>query len=259
MGLLNKLGIGTGSGASRNVSRQKPSANAGGHPSANQRGAGAPPIAVGPQRSAAAVPETTRGSNGLKEFLWNLDGLGRGTLLDLGPAWQTTLTFFIERGFRVTSDDILRDWSQFLAEEEAKAKAKENVTADDYAERTPEARAKRFLEEKLQYPAASFDALLLWDVLDYLEPSLAKLMIGQLTDLLRPGGVVFAMVHSKQPAGFQRYRVADTNTLQVLSAKTIFPAQKVYQNREIQDLFGRFRTMKSFVGRDQLRETLFIK
>jgi len=96
--------------------------------------------------------------------------------------------------------------SQFLAEEEAKAKAKENVTADDYAERTPEARAKRFLEENLQYPAASFDALLLWDVLDYLEPSLAKLMIGQLTDLLRPGGVVFAMFHSKKPAGFQRYR-----------------------------------------------------
>ena len=32
-----------------------------------------------------------------------------------------------------------------------------------------------------------------------------------------------------------------------------------YQNREIQDLFSRYRTMKSFVGRDQLRETLFIK
>jgi len=51
-------------------------------------------------------------------------------------------------------------------------------------------------------PAASFDALLLWDVLDYLEPSLAKLMIGQLTDLLRPGGVVFAMFHSKSRRDF---------------------------------------------------------
>src|SRR3981189_2106278 len=252
MSFLHKLGLGTGgAGTNRNVSLPA-------HSNSRARHPGGPVSAVGPTR-APEQNESTRVSNGLKEFLWNLDGLGRGTLLDLGPAWQTTLTFFIERGFRVTSDDILRDWSQFLAEEEAKAKAKENVTADDYAERTPEARAKRFLEENLQYPAASFDALLLWDVLDYLEPSLAKLMIGQLTDLLRPGGVVFAMFHSKKPAGFQRYRVADTNTLQVLSAKTIFPAQKVYQNREIQDLFGRFRTMKSFVGRDQLRETLFIK
>ncbi|WP_158247049.1 hypothetical protein, partial [Pseudomonas sp. FW306-02-F04-BA] len=86
-------------------------------------------------------------SNGLKEFLWNLDGLGRGTLLDLGPAWQTTLTFFIERGFRVTSDDILRDWSQFLTEEDAKAK--ENPTPESFAERAPEVRAKRFLESNL--------------------------------------------------------------------------------------------------------------
>src|SRR5882724_6302134 len=253
MSFLHKLGLGMANGMSRGVSLPT-------HSNANfrSRTPGVPVSAVGAAR-APESPESTRVSNGLKEFLWNLDGLGRGTLLDLGPAWQTTLTFFIERGFRVTSDDILRDWSQFLAEEDAKAKASGEATPESYAERMPEARAKRFLEENLQYKPASFDALLLWDVLDYLEPALAKLMIAQLTDLLRPGGVVFAMFHSKKPAGFQRYRVADTTTLQVLSAKPIFPAQKVYQNREIQDLFGRFRTMKSFVGRDQLRETLFIK
>ncbi len=249
MGFLNKLGIGIGSHTARESARTLPGEH-------KPHGAKGPSVAIGANR-APEPQETTRSSNGLKEFLWNLDGLGRGTLLDLGPAWQTTLTFFIERGFRVTSDDILRDWSQFVAEEDAKAK--ENPTPESFAERTPEARAKRFIEENLQYPQASFDALLLWDVLDYLEPTLAKAMISQLTDLLRPGGVVFAMFHSKKPAGFQRYRVADTTTLQVLSAKTIFPAQKVYQNREIQELFGRFRSMKSFVGRDQLRETLFIK
>ncbi len=67
------------------------------------------------------------------------------------------------------------------------------------------------------------------------------------------------MFHSKKPEGFQRYRVADSNTLQVLSTPPLCTAQKVFQNREIQDLFSRFRTMKSFVSRDQLRETLFIK
>src|SRR5215813_12601475 len=250
MGLLNKLGIGTGTG-SRNVTRPASAPSSTGH----HRGA-VPPPAIGAQR-APESPEINRVSNGLKEFLWNLDGLGRGTLLDLGPAWQTTLTFFIERGFRVTSDDILRDWSLFLTEDATKAQ--ENPSAEAYAERTPEARAKRFLEENLQYPYSSFDALLLWDVLDYFEPSLAKLMIAHLTELLRPGAVVFAMFHSKKPQGFQRYRVTQSNTLQVLSAKPIFPAQKVYQNREIQELFGRFRTMKTFISRDQLRETLFIK
>jgi hypothetical protein len=189
--------------------------------------------------------------------LWNLDGLGHGTLLDLGPAWQTTLTFFIERGFRVSSEDILRGWADFIAEEEARTK--DAKTVEEFAERTPEARAKRFLKDNLNYPAGSFDALLMWDVLDYMEPALVNIVVAHLTDLLRPGAVVFAMFHSKKPEGFQRYRVADTNTLQVLATKPICSAQRVYQNREIQDLFGRYRTMKSFVARDQLRETLFLK
>jgi len=212
--------------------------------------------AVGSHREPE-LQTTTRISNGLKDFLWHLDGLGRGNLLDLGPAWQTTLNFFIERGFRVTSEDILRGWVDFQALH-ALVK-KESLTADDYAERTPEALATKFLQENLQYGPSSFDALLLWDILDYTEPTLGKLMINHVTEMLRPGGVVLGLFHSKKPEGFQRYRVMDTNTLQVLNAKTIVPAQKVFQNREIQELFGRFRSMKSYIGRDQLRETLFLK
>ena len=41
----------------------------------------------------------------------------------------------------------------------------------------------------------------------------------------------------------------------MISSPVICPAQRVYQNREIQDLFGRYRTAKSFIARDQLRET----
>jgi hypothetical protein len=249
MGLLNKLGIAIGQTPRESARPQLPKGRNGGN---GHTGV----VAAGPHREPQ-LQEVTRVSNGLKEFLWNLDGLGRGTLLDLGPAWQTTLNFFIERGFRVTSDDILRDWSEFQSQESANAK--ERLTPEEYAQRTPEALAKKFLEENLQYPVASFDALLLWDSLDYLEPALVKSLVSHLTEMLRPGGVVLGLFHSKKPEGFQRYRVMDTNTLQVLSTKAILPAQKPLQNREIQELFGRFRTMKSFVGRDQLRESLFIK
>jgi cyclopropane fatty-acyl-phospholipid synthase-like methyltransferase len=212
--------------------------------------------AVGATRSPQ-MQESNRVSNGLKEFLWNLDGVGRGTMLDLGPAWQTTLSFFIERGFRVTSEDILRGWKEFLTAEEASLR--ENLAVHDALDMTPAGRAARFLSANLQYQKSSFDAVLLWDLLDYLEPAVAKQTIAWITELLRPGGVVFAMFHSKKPEGFSRYRVADSNTLQVISSAMICPAQKVYQNREIQDLFARYRSSKSFVGRDQLRETLFIK
>jgi SAM-dependent methyltransferase len=249
MSFLHKLGLGLGNGTSRGVSLPV-------HANARSRTPGMPMSAAGSAR-APESPESTRVSNGLKEFLWNLDGLGRGTLLDLGPAWQTTLTFFIERGFRVSSEDILRGWKAFLIEEETRLR--NDADAREKLDMTPSGRATRFMAENLQYPRASFDAVLLWDLLDYLEPILAKQIVANLTELLRPGGVILAMFHSKKPEGFQRYRVADSHTVQVISSAVICPAQKVYQNREIQDLFARYRTTKSFVGRDQLRETLFIK
>src|ERR1700745_2093145 len=250
MSFLHKLGIGVSSaGAPREVTGPI-------HLTSRTR----TPGGASPQ---ASTPDATdqlgsnRLSNGLKELLRTLDGLERGALLDLGPAWQTTLSFFIARGFRVSSEDILRAWKTFLSEEEARLR--NDFAAGETLEMTPSARAARFLKANLQYARSSFDAVLLWDLLDYPEQALVKQIVGSLTELLRPGGVVFAMFHSKKPEGFQRYRVVDSNTLQMVQTAVLCPAQKVYQNREIQDLFGRYRTVKSFVGRDQLRETLFIK
>jgi hypothetical protein len=256
MTLLNKFGIGGGHGGSRGSDRSATSVTKA--PTA---------VAVAGPGSSRAPEQAvaTRVSNGLKEFLWNLDGLGHGTLLDLGPAWQTTLNFFIERGFRVSSEDVLRGWKTFLDEDEARLAILNSGdllgkrTVADYAEMKPAARAARFLETNLRYPVSSFDAVLLWDLLDYLDPAMTTLMIDSITHLLRPAGIVFAMFHSKKPEGFQRYRVADSNTLQVIPSSVIFPAQKVYQNREIQTLFSQYRTLKSFVSRDQLRENLIIK
>src|SRR5579864_5055230 len=138
MSFLNKLGIGigVGTGTSREVGRPLSSNN-------RARTPGMPAAAVGATR-APEMRETTRQSNGLKEFLWNLDGLGRGTLLDLGPAWQTTLSFFIERGFRVSSEDILRAWKTFMTEEEARLR--EIGAIDESLDMTPNGRAAQFLE-----------------------------------------------------------------------------------------------------------------
>src|ERR1700720_4123432 len=190
MSFLNKLGIGAaaGAGSSREVPHTLGSS---GRPRANGP---APVAAIGAAR-APEQNESTRVSNGLKEFLWNLDGLGRGTLLDLGPAWQTTLSFFIERGFRVSSEDILRGWKAFLTEEETRLR--EDAGACETLDMTPSGRATRFLAGNLQYPRATFDAVLLWDLLDYLEPTMAKHTVACITELLRPGGVVLAMFHSK--------------------------------------------------------------
>src|ERR1700693_3889976 len=108
------------------------------------------------QSAPGSAPRAGRLSNGLKEFLVQLDGIGHGHLLDMGPARQTTITFFIERGYKVYTEDLLTTWKHFLDADEQKLR--EHPTDVDQSEMTPAARAKRFLEATLPYPADTFDA-----------------------------------------------------------------------------------------------------
>jgi hypothetical protein len=212
---------------------------------------GAPPAISG------VAPKDSRLSNGLKEFLWQLDGIGHGHLLDLGPARQTTITFFIERGFKVYTEDLLATLQYFLVEDEQRVK---KLPPDaDRSELTPEGRAKRFLESTMLYPAGTFDAVLLWDILDYVDNDLMHKLAARITSLVRDGGVVFAIFHTRKPAVFHRYRVLDGQNLELIPASCPFQPQRVFQNREISNLFCRYRSSKMFVGRDQLREGLFVK
>ena len=62
-----------------------------------------------------------------------------------------------------------------------------------------------------------------------------------------------------KPETFHRYRVLDAQNLELIPASCPFVPQRVFQNREISNLFSRYRSSKTFVGRDQLREGLFVK
>src|ERR1700749_2944485 len=153
MTLLNKFGIGPASGGRGVTHPGKPgSPESAGTKTHSGHGAGMPPAAVGATRAPATGVESTRVSNGLKELMWNLDGLGRGTLLDMGGAWQATLSFFIEKGFRVTTDDLLRSWKMFLDNEEKAFR--ERSKADQSLDLSPASRANRFFESNINYPAS---------------------------------------------------------------------------------------------------------
>ena len=72
-------------------------------------------------RAASAAPASpnSRISNGLKEFLWLITDAGQqGKILDLGAVFQSTVMFFIEKGFRLSTEDLLRSWKEFLLAEE---------------------------------------------------------------------------------------------------------------------------------------------
>jgi len=209
----------------------------------------------GPASSRAA--QTGRFSNGLKEFLWQLEDIGRGNLLDLGQVSQNTLNFFIERNFKVYTEDVLVAWRDFLRTEEDRTR--QVPAGGEAGDNSAGARAERFLTSNLDHPKDSFDAVLLWDVLDYLDRETVIRLMERLSTLVRDAGAILAIFHTRMPEQFYRYRVLDAVNLDPVQVPAIVPPQHIYQNREIQDLFIRFRTSKTFVARDQLREIVFAK
>lgn len=205
----------------------------------------------------ATVAPAGRVSNALKEFLWLLSDVPKAKILDMGQVSQDTLNFFIGKGFRITTEDFLRSWRDFMDAEEVKLRSAKIGAVEDRP--SPAVLADRFLQELLQYPAESFNGVLAWDLFDYMEPDMLARVVERLHDIMRPGGVVLAIFHSRTPDRFCRYRILPDQTFDLMALPPIAQHVHIFQNREMLDLFAKFRTSKTFVGRDQLREGLFLK
>jgi len=213
-----------------------------------------PPSKPGP---AASVMGGTnlRTSNGLREFLDVLGDVSGSRVLDLGTVWQSTISFLVDRGYRVSAEDLLRGWKDFLAAEEEHERA-----APAPGEKLSSAALmEKYLRAALHYPEQSFHGILAWDVLDYFDPAMVPVLMERLYHVLHAGGALLALFHSRPAEGFHRYRIMDSSTVELLAAPTLVVHAHVFHNREILDLFGRFRSSKTFVGRDQVREALFLR
>jgi hypothetical protein len=196
-------------------------------------------------------------SNALKEFLWLISDVHRGRVLDLGPVWQSTIDFLIERDFRMSFEDLLRSWKEFISTEEEQLR---RAPVGEGGERVSQAKlAEKFLAGALQYPDDAFCGVLVWDLFDYFDSELIPRVIDRLFTILHPGGAVLALFHGRPPERFHRYRILDELNIELLPGPTLAIHARVFQNREILDMFGKFRSSKTFVGRDRLREGLFLK
>ena len=211
----------------------------------------------GPKTSVEAGGNI-RVSNGLKEFLWlTTEESKQGRLLDLGAVFQSTVMFFIERGFRLSTEDMMRSWKEFLTSEEETMR--KTQVGSEGARVSQGMLAGKFLDTNLQYPEDSFHGVLAWDLFDYLDAELLPRVMERLYTILRPGGAVLALFHSKTPERFNRYKIVDGQNIELIPSPTLAVHSRIFQNREILDIFGKFRSSKTFVGRDQVREAIFLK
>lgn len=205
-------------------------------------------IQTGGRVSTATNGRGMRNSSGLAEFTKRIAGSEGLAVLDLGPTSPKNISLLTGMGHRVYNEEVL------LA-----SLAPEFVKKNEDGSESVNVEA--FLAENLKYEPGQFDAVLAWDVPDYLHESLVRPMVDRLASMLKPGGVMLAYFHTKDAgpdAPYYRYHIAGNDLLE-LQRGPQFQLQRVFNNRHIENLFKDFNSLKFFLARDNVREVLVLR
>ncbi len=197
-----------------------------------------------------AAPRTSRRCIGLGDLLRNLQGAGEQKIcvLDLGPTSPGNIAFLTGLGIRVFNEDILR---------ESQDPAYELKQEDGSIQVDP----GKFFAENLNYAADQFDAILCWDVTDYLPESLVKPLVERLQVMLKVKGNLLAFFHTKDAGPeslYSRHHIVPPDVLELEPIQG-FRLQRIFNNRHIENLFKDFASRKFFLGRDNIREVLMVR
>ena len=218
----------------------------GGRGPAPSNGPGAPlPFSGRPPARSSEEVLATRPSRGLEEFFGYIRDQSGLTILDLGGATQQNVSFITSLGHRLYSEDFL----QILHE---------TFDGDDTQDQLNPGRIDYFLRQSLDYPEGHFDGVLIWDVLEYLQPALLTAVVERMHMIVRPKSYMLAFFHSDdkvESAPYYTFRIQDTNLLQVAQRGARRPAQ-LFNNRSLEKLFTRYESVKFFLTRERLREVI---
>ena len=202
--------------------------------------------AAGPAKAAPAPdrilkPEdfVSRHSNGLDQFFSYIKGESGLSILDLAGVNQANVSFITNLGHRIYSEDFLR--SLRLA-----------------GNGDGPLRVDSFLSQNLNHREASFDGVLVWDVLEYLSAPLLSATVERLARIVKPGSYLLAVFQSQEKVESvpqYSFRIKDSKTLLVADRGRRRPEQ-VFNNRSLEKLFQNFESLKFFLARDKLREVI---
>jgi len=198
-----------------------------------------------PPRHSGDEVATTRASRGLEEFFSQIRDQSGLTILDLGGATQQNVSFITNLGHRLYSEDFLRILHDTFG-------------PDDTVDQANPGRIEYFLRQTLEYPEGQFDGVLIWDVLEYLEPALLTAVVDRLHLIVKPKSYMLAFFHSDNKLNavpFYTFRIQETNLLNVAERSLHRPVQ-LFNNRSLEKLFGRFESVKFFLTKERLREVI---
>lgn len=183
-------------------------------------------------------------THNLKRLLQMLSDIPKPHVLDFGRLSGPNIEWLIQRGFKVYVDDRITSLKP--------------VPPPSKSLKGEKKKPLRAPLEPLDYDPAFFHAILCWDLFDYLDVKQAPALIADIARILKPKGLFLAFFnfnHSSPPPPL-RYRIlrADQLEYEPLSLDPI--PRRIYENREIQELFSGFDTINSCFLKNQMREVL---
>lgn len=208
----------------------------------------------GGQRSTLQGPRVPRHSSGWTALQKHLEANPGQRILDVGPTSPTNINFLTGLGHSVYMADLVDD-----ANSEEYRIAHGHPHADpDADEDMQQYDAVRFVAENLDFAGREFDAVLLWDTLDYLpEPFVAPVIL-RLHEVLQPGGRLLAFFHTGEQGPetpFSRYHLAVGEAVEAQRG-AMHKIHSIYSNRGVEKLFSEFREIRFYLARDKMREVM---
>ena len=185
---------------------------------------------------------STRPSRGLEQFFTYLRGQAGLSILDLAGASQENINFITNLGHRLYSEDFVRSLDDVFGGED----------------QSNPSRIEQFLRNTLSFEKEQFDGVLVWDVLQYMTPTLLAATLERLRTIVRPQSYLLTYFHSDEKAQqvpFYSFRIKDQQHLLLAQRGMRKPAQ-IFNNRSLEKLFQQFESVKFFLTREQLREVI---
>jgi hypothetical protein len=204
----------------------------------------APGGSSGGRKPVKLNPPATRVSRGLEQFFFDVRDVVGLSILDLAGATQENINFLTNLGHKIYSQDIVRSIDEAFG--------------PDPAEQTNPARIEYFLKNNFDYPPDTFDGALLWDSLQFMGPALLTATVERLSVVMRPKSYLLAFFTANERVSeVQSYafRIIDNKTMQ-LTERGMRASGQVFNNRNLEKLFGKFESVKFFLTRESLREVI---
>lgn len=202
---------------------------------------GSRPTTAGPSPAVAAAGVSHR-SLALAALLASLKPEARSQVLDLGPPMGGNIEWLSTRGCRVFVVDLFAS----LQFETVESRAPENFP--------------RLLERLLPCgPDDRFDAVLSWDVFNYLRPDQVNALMARVGQYCRPGAQVLSFIatHKEMPASPLRYRIVAPDSLAWEGVLAPTRAAPCYRQTDFARIMPTYRVKSSFLLRNGIQEYLF--